>query len=264
MLKSLPFKSSSVHFDDQGSGKVVVLLHGYLETMEIWGDFATRLAQHFRVLTIDIPGHGKSGKVADVHTTDLMAEAVDLVLTCLRIEKCFLIGHSMGGYVALAFMAKYRYKTAGICLLHSNPFADTEEKKKNRDNDIQLIKDGKLADILSVHVPKEFANDNIHKFAKEIEKGKAIGMNCPPEGIIALIEGLKVRPDRQDLLKETGLPVLFVLGKKDNYTPYDIMHMVAQRTSTGEILTLEHSGHMGFIEEQESCLNAIVSFVSQF
>ncbi|NJO68718.1 MAG: alpha/beta fold hydrolase [Bacteroidetes bacterium] len=129
MLKSVPFHSSSVHFDDLGSGKVIVLLHGYLETMEIWSGFAPELAKTYRVITIDIPGHGKSGKVADTHDMDLMADAVNTVLTFLRIEKCFLVGHSMGGYVSLAFMSKYRYKLLGICLFHATPFADSEGKK---------------------------------------------------------------------------------------------------------------------------------------
>ncbi len=261
MLKSVPFHNSSVHFDDLGSGKVIVLLHGYLETMDIWGEFAKDLAKTYRVITIDIPGHGKSGKINDVHDMDLMADAVNTVLTFLRIEKCFVVGHSMGGYVTLAFMSKYRYKLYGISLFHSTPFADSDEKKANRDREIALIKDGKKDRLFNTNIPNGFATDNLEKFAAEVTKAKAIGAQNNEEGIIALLEGMKVRADRQNLLKETGLPVLFILGKKDNYIPYDLMHSVAQRTATGEILTLENSGHMGFIEEPEVCLKTLSSFV---
>lgn len=262
MLKSVPFHNSSVHFDDLGSGKVIVLLHGYLETMDIWGDFAKNLAKTCRVITIDIPGHGKSGKVQDVHDMDLMADAVNTVLTFLRIEKCFMAGHSMGGYVVLSFMAKYRFKLNGISLFHSTPFADTEEKKANRDREIALIKEGKKEILFSTNIPKGFATDNLEKFAPEVARAKTVSAQNAEDGIIALLEGMKIRADRQSLLKETGLPVLFILGKKDNYIPYDLMYSVAQRTVTGEVLTLENSGHMGFVEEPDLCLKTINSFVN--
>lgn len=261
MLKSVPFHSSSVHFDDLGSGKVIVLLHGYLETMDIWGEFARKLAKTYRVITIDIPGHGKSGKVNEVHDMDLMADAVNTVLTFLRVEKCFMVGHSMGGYVTLSFMAKYRYKLYGISLFHSTPFADSDEKKANRDREIALIKDCKKDILFNTNIPKGFATDNLEKFANDVTRAKAIGAQNNEEGIIALLEGMKIRADRQNMLKETGLPVLFILGKKDNYIPYDLMYSVAQRTATGEILTLENSGHMGFVEEPELCINTLNSFV---
>lgn len=261
MLKSVPFHSSSVHFDDLGSGKVIVLLHGYLETKEIWRDFAKKLSKTYRVISIDIPGHGKSGKIHDIHDMDLMADAVNTVLTFLRIEKCFVAGHSMGGYVALAVMAKYRFKLYGISLFHSTPFADTDEKRMNRDREISLIREGKKDVLFNTNIPKGFATDNLEKFKTEVERAKAIGTQNQEDGIIALLEGMKIRPDRQDLIKETGLPILFILGKKDNYIPYDVMYSVAQRSSTGEILTLNNSGHMGFIEEPDICLKKLSDFV---
>lgn len=264
MLKSVPFLESNVHFDDFGSGKVIVLLHGYLETMEIWGDFAQKLAKNFRVITIDIPGHGKSGKVKEVHDFDTMAEAVNTVLTFLRIDKCFIVGHSMGGYAALAFMAKYKFKLSGLCLFHSTPLADTEEKRANRDREITLIKEGKREILFNTNIPKSFANDNLKRMDAEISRAKEIAAKNENDGVIALLEGMKSRPDRQELLKETGLPILFILGKKDNYIPYDLLSSIAKRTATGEILTLENSGHMGFLEEPEICLKTLTSFVNQF
>lgn len=261
MLKSVPFHTSSVHFDDLGSGKVIVLLHGYLETMDIWSEFAQQLAKTFRVITIDLPGHGKSGKVAEVHDMDLLADAVNSVLTFARVDKCFMVGHSMGGYVTLSFMAKYRYKLLGISLFHSTPFADSEEKKANRDREIKLLREGRKEIIINNSVPNGFATDNLEKLAKEVARAKAIGNQNSEEGIIAILEGMKTRPDRQNMIKETGLPILFILGKKDNHIPYDLMYSVAQRSSSGEILSLENSGHMGFIEEPEVCLSTLISFV---
>ena len=260
----IPFKTSSINYMDEGTGEVIVLLHGYLETLQIWGNFAKELTKFFRVIAIDIPGHGKSGKIAEVHTMDLMAEALDTVLSGLNIYKAFLVGHSMGGYVAMSYMVQYPGKVSGLCLFHSNPFADSEEKKANRDREIEIIRQGKQEILFNTNVPKSFATDNLEKFKAEVDRAKQIAEHCEPEGIIALLEGLKIRPDRQDLLKETHLPILYILGKKDNYTDYNLMFAVAQRSSAGETLSLEHSGHMGFIEEPGLCLETIKSVVKQY
>jgi len=259
----IPFKSSSINFTDKGNGKTIVLLHGYLETLEIWDGFADELSKTFRVISIDIPGHGKSGKVATIHNMDLMAEAVDVVLKNLNIDKAFIVGHSMGGYVALAYLANYAQKVSGICLFHSTPFADTDEKKANRDREIDIVKQGKQEMLFNTNVPKGFANDNLSSMKIKVEWAKSIAAQTPPEGIVSLLEGLKSRPDRQHLLKTTTTPILYILGKKDNYIPFDVMYAVAQRSSNGETLALENSGHMGFIEEPGICLETLKSFVMQ-
>lgn len=260
----MQYHSSSINYTDEGTGNIVVLLHGYLETHEIWGDFAKDLAQTFRVINIDIPGHGKSGKLSDIHTVEILAEAIDYLLTTLGIEKSFIIGHSMGGYSALAYLEKFPLKVSGLCLFHSTPFADTEEKKLNRSHDIELLLQGKKDVVFNNHVLKSFATDNLIHLADKVDLAKKIAFENNTDGIIALVEGMKIRPDRQTLLKKTLVPVMFILGKKDNYIPYEIMYAVAQRSPLGEALLLENSGHMGFLEEPGICLEALKSFIHQY
>jgi pimeloyl-ACP methyl ester carboxylesterase len=256
----IKFKTASINFTDQGTGNVIVLLHGYLETLEIWYDFAKELAKSFRVISMDIPGHGMSGKVSEIHTMDLMAEGLNTVLKNLNIDKAILVGHSMGGYVAMSFLANYKSKILGLCLFHSNPFSDNDEKKANRDREIEIINQGKLYILLNTNILKGFATDNLEYFKARVEWAKKIAANCKPEGIIALLEGLKIRPDRQMLLKETDIPVLFILGRKDNYIDFKTMFKVAGHSPKGEILVLDNSGHMGFIEEPGICIEGIKSF----
>ncbi len=124
MLLTVPFRNKTIRVSDEGKGNAVVFLHGYLESLDIWDGFYERFALHYRVVRIDIPGHGESGVVAKVHSMDLMAEAVETVLQHLGIEKCVLAGHSMGGYVSLAFLAHFSKYLAGVCLFHSSPFAE--------------------------------------------------------------------------------------------------------------------------------------------
>ena len=118
------FRGGEINYSDSGKGNTIVLLHGYLESSEVWNGFETRLAEFFRVVSIDLPGHGLSSVYGEVHTMEFMATAVKEIVDSLNIKKVFLTGHSLGGYVALAFLELYPDNLSGYCLFHSQPFAD--------------------------------------------------------------------------------------------------------------------------------------------
>src|ERR1044071_7202110 len=111
---------AKVRYADTGKGRVVVLLHGFLESLEVWfgNGFAQELAQHFRVIAIDLPGHGKSDCVGYVHRMERMADVVKGVMDELGLRRYAMVGHSMGGYVALAFAERYKENLCGLCLFH--------------------------------------------------------------------------------------------------------------------------------------------------
>lgn len=245
-----------------GQGASVVLLHGYLESKEIWADFAKSLTQNFQVIAIDLSGHGKSGLPTGNLTVEKMAESVKNILDVENIKKCFLIGHSMGGYVALAFLDLYPEYLAGLSLFHSSPYADTDEKRTNRDREINIIRQGKKAQVYTAHFPKTFAPENVEKFASEIEKMSERAKNMSDEGIIAALEAMKARPDRSGLLKNTKIPVQYIIGEKDNFIPMSILEKL-QLPANSELVVLENSGHMGFIEEPENSLMAIEGFAKK-
>jgi pimeloyl-ACP methyl ester carboxylesterase len=263
MTTQIPFKSIQVNIQDMGQGLPIVLLHGYLLSSEAWGGFAGELAQHHRVVAIDIPGHGASGVLGETHTMEMMADAVAHVLEAMQIGKCILIGHSMGGYIALAFLGKYPDRLLAFSLFHSTPFADTDEKKANRDREIAMVREGKRETLYNVNIPKMFADDNLPDMKNEIEMAKGIAQRTKSEGIIALLEGMKSRPDQLSLLRKTEIPFLLVLGKKDNYIPYDIVSekMGIPRNITK--LILENSGHMGFVEEKEKSVLGVLRFINE-
>ena len=130
MQKRIKYKGIEVVYYDRGEGACIVLLHGYLETAEIWIEFAEQFPERFRILMLDLPGHGKSGIWGKIHTMDDLAGSVYAILKAEDIEKVFLVGHSMGGYVAMAFAELFPEKLTGYALFHSTCFADTEEKKR--------------------------------------------------------------------------------------------------------------------------------------
>jgi pimeloyl-ACP methyl ester carboxylesterase len=253
---------SKLHYTDSGSGKVVVLLHGYLETSEIWKNFSAQLASMFRVIVVDIPGHGKSAQINEVHTMDLMAETIDCLLINLNISTCNIIGHSMGGYIALAYLYKYKHKVASLCLFHSTPFADTSEKQENRNREIELIKKGHLQTIINTNIAKGFATDSLGLLNADVATAKQLASTCNPSGVVALLKGMKQRIDHQALIKSTDVPILLILGKKDNYIAYNVVEPIFRQYANCELVTLSQSGHMGFIEEPQLSFNTIKSFVS--
>ena len=250
---------ANLRYQDVGNGDVIVLLHGYLETLKVWQEFTIELSKNFRVIALDLPGHGKSEITEEVQTMDSMADQIKLMLDHLDIKKCFMVGHSMGGYVTLAFLEKYPQMLSGISLFHSSPFADNDEKKAHRDREIGLIKHGKKSLVYYNHIAKTFARDNIYLYPEINEKLIKMAEKSSEYGIIAALEGMKARPDRSELLAKTDIPIQYIIGKMDNFIPITILEKM-KLPANADIVVLEKSGHMGMFEESELSLSVISSF----
>lgn len=136
--------------DSQQGDTTLVLLHGYLESLEVWEDFTKLLTPYYRVIAIDIPGHGISEVRGEVHSMEFVADVLKGVLDKQGVARCFVAGHSMGGYVAEAFAARYPEMLQGLILFHSTPNADTDAKKEDRRREIELIRSDKKELIASL------------------------------------------------------------------------------------------------------------------
>ncbi|RLD83259.1 MAG: alpha/beta hydrolase [Bacteroidetes bacterium] len=262
MTRKIEFNNSDISYNISGQGKAIVLLHGYLESKEIWNSFAEELAKKFQVIVPDLPGHGKSDLTNERLSVEIMAELVKTVLDKENVSKCLLVGHSMGGYATLAFLELYPKLLSGLTLFHSSPYPDTEEKMQNRDREINIIRQGKKAQIYNTHFPNTFAKENVEKFTDDIEKCKEVARDMSDDGIIAALEAMKARTDRSKILKATKVPVQYIIGEKDNFIPMDILNKL-QLPVNSEVVVLENSGHMGFVEERENVLNAISDFANK-
>lgn len=259
MIKNISFKNTNIRFLDKGKGKAVVFLHGFLESLEIWKDFADVLSKKFRVIAIDLAGHGESGCLGYVHTMETMAECVKAVLKHLKIRKCVMIGHSMGGYVAVAFAEKYPGSIKGLCLFHSTAAADNEVKKKERDKVINLVKNSKQ-DLIKNLIPSLFAKENQKRLNKAITALKKIAKKTSKQGIIAALEGMKERAEREIILRFAAYPILFIIGKEDPVIPFDKIMEQSKLPRNSTVLILENIGHMGFLEAKEETLQSIAQF----
>lgn len=251
-----------VHISDTQSGtKTLVLLHGYLETLSIWDDFIPLLNKDIRIIRIDLPGHGLSGTHPEINTTDFSSQVVYEALQKCGVTECIIGGHSMGGYVALAFSANYPEATRGLCLFHSTPNPDPEEKRDGRNREIALIREGKLSLAIAKGVPHMFAEDNIGHFAEKILEIKEVAETCDPEGIIACLEGMRARPDRNAFLAGFTKPLLFIFGEKDRYISLDVAKALSEKYKQAQVLWLANSGHNGFIEEPAKVAEKINAFL---
>ena len=139
-MKQTQFKNTQISYSDTGKGNAIVLLHGFLENKEMWDFYIPEFAKRNRVIAIDLLGHGKSECLGYVHTMEDHADAVHAVLSELRIRKAIFVGHSMGGYVSLAFAELYPENIKGLVLLNSTARADNEERKINRDRAVKAVK----------------------------------------------------------------------------------------------------------------------------
>lgn len=247
--------------DTRKGDRTILLLHGYLESLDVWEDFAKLLSKEYRVVAMDLPGHGISQVMGPIHTMEFLADTVAGVLDELEIPKATIVGHSMGGYVALQMLRQHPERMDSIVLLSSTPNPDTPEKLLDRDREIALVEGGHKDMLASTAAKNGFASDNLKRMQDEIIFLEEQVLVTEPEGVVALLRGMKQRQDSNELLRTSALPQLFILGKKDNYIPVEKAEEMVAAHPQAKVVWLENSGHLGYFEEPEACASAIRDFL---
>ena len=257
-MKQIFFKNTAISFSDIGKGTAVVLLHGFLENKTMWRELVPSLAEKNRVISIDLLGHGETDCLGYIHSMEENAEIVNAILSHLRIRKAIFIGHSMGGYVALAFAELHLNRVKGLILLNSTALEDSVERKINRDRAIKAVKQNYI-NFVRMSIANLFSENNRNRLENEIENVKLEALKTPLQGIVASLEGMKIRKDRQFILKETDFPKLLILGEKDGVLLYKDNASQIEATNT-ELISLP-DGHMSHIENKVELEKVIASFL---
>ena len=253
---------TALHICDSERGeRCVVLLHGYLESLLVWESFVPLLYKEVRVVTLDLPGHGISVVRGQTHTMEWLADVVADALAALGIGRCTLVGHSMGGYVALAFCERHPEMLDGLVLLSSTPNPDTPEKQANRLREIALVRAGRKETLAHAAPAAGFAAENRTRMKDEIADLAEPVFVAEDDGIVAMLNGMRARNDRNDVLRASQVPVLFILGCADDYIPRDKAEAMVADHPEAQVAWLDHSGHMGFLEQPEETAQAILGFV---
>jgi pimeloyl-ACP methyl ester carboxylesterase len=259
-MKTTIYKNTKIAFTDQGKGTAVVLLHGFLENQYMWSDIVSEFSKKYRVITIDLLGHGQTECLGYVHSMEDQADMVHHVLHELKIRKAVFVGHSMGGYIALAFAELYPDTMKGLVLLNSTSRADSDERKVNRDRAIVAVKQNYSA-FVRMSIANLFSEDNRDRLVDEIEKVKLEALKTPLQGIVASLEGMKIRNDREVILHFAPYPIQLILGKKDGVMNYE--DNVDQIVNTKVQLTTFEDGHMSHIENKEELLVVLSEFLKR-
>lgn len=257
-MNQLVYKNTKISYTDEGKGTAVVLLHGFLENKTMWKAFVPELAKKHRVITVDLLGHGDTECLGYVHVMEDQADMIYALMLFLKIRKIVLVGHSMGGYVALAFAELYPDHVKGLFLLNSTSRADSPERQANRDRAIVAVKQN-YANFVRMSIANLFSEDNRERLAKEIEKVKLQALKTPLQGIVAALEGMKIRKDREVILHFAPYPMQLVLGQKDGVLLYE--DNIDQIEGTKVILTTFPDGHMSHIENEKELKKVLTDFL---
>lgn len=260
--RQLDYNGAKIHYREEGRGnsQTLVLLHGFLQSLDVWSPFMLSYMHSMHVVAIDLPGHGFSDNLGNVNSMEDMADAVNAVLDELEVDHCVMVGHSMGGYVALAYADRYLYRLKGLALLHAHALPDTQEHRERRQQVCHQVEVNRAGYILNF-VPSLFYDSLRSDIAQEVKDLQDLCLNTQNAGIIAAQIGMARRPSRIDLLSKIQVPVLSVFGKQDNRLDVDLAVSQAMIPSKAEIVVLNECGHMSHIEEYKYIKSRICGFV---
>ncbi|NLP57162.1 alpha/beta fold hydrolase [Lutibacter sp. B1] len=251
-------KNTNVHFSTTGKGKAVVLLHGFLENRAMWNTITEVYSQKYRVVCIDLLGHGETESHGYVHTMEDQALMIKKVLDHLKLRKYILIGHSMGGYIALEFAKLFPKNIKGLCLMNSTALPDSKEKIMNRNRGIKAVKQNHKT-FVRLSIPMLFAEKNRELYKKEIEEITNEALKISPQGIIAALEGMKIRKNNTSILKNASYPIQMIIGKEDPALDYNSL---IEQTKNTKVQKVEFpDGHMSHIENKNELVSVLNSFI---
>lgn len=271
-MAEIIFRDKKIFYRSEGEGNPVVLLHGFGEDGNIWNPQFKKLKQDHFVIVPDLPGSGQSSMLEGECSLDDYAEAVkaiaekEIFKNATNSKKTFaLIGHSMGGYITLAFARKYPEVLNSFGIFHSSAFADDEQKIETRKKGIDFITKNGAKAFLKTSVPNLFSEKTKKEKPELIEKLLNIARHISGEALIQYYGAMIKRPDTTSVLESFSKPILFIIGKHDAAIPLQASLRQCHIPSISSIHILQNSGHVGMWEEPElsnayltNFLNAIV------
>lgn len=219
MIKYAYFKQSKIRFSDKGRGRVIVLIHGFLGSLDVWQEFSEKLSKRFRVIAIDLPGHGESPSIGYVHQMEMMAECVKKILSHLKI-KALRFSRPFHGRISLPLLLQNYFLKMFLHFAFSTPLPYTIQPKKKvgRSRAIEAVKKNHQQ-FTYEFIPQLFAPENTARLTNEIEHAQSIASKMTRQGIVNALEGMKERTSKEHILKTAYYPILFI-ARKNIESPY--------------------------------------------
>jgi len=249
-------------YDDTGSGPAVVLIHGYPFNRSMWAEQVSALADSYRVVTLDLRGHGESESSTGASTMKLMAQDVAALMDELQIDRAVIGGLSMGGYVTLAFYQLFAERVEKLLLADTRAQADTEEAKATRGDQVQQIQADGMTGIVTAMLPKLLSPETVSKQPEIVKRVRDMMMHTSPEGAIGALRGMAEREDQTERLSQINVPALIVVGKEDPITPVADSQKMHERIAGSQLVVIENASHVSNIEQPEQFNRALREFLS--
>ena len=251
MEKTILYQHKRIFYRSIGAGDPVMLVHGFGEEGNVWDKQVEYLKSKYHFIVPDLPGSGRS-EIIDEMSMEGMAEVLHTIIHDENIDKCTVIGHSMGGYITLALVESYWNHVNAFGLFHSSAFADTEEKKETRKKGIEFIKQHGAFEFLKTTTPNLFSPNSKLQIPNSIDRFINSLKDFTPAALISYYEAMMSRPERTSILKNTKNPVLFIAGEHDNAVPLNDVLKQCHLPEKSYFHVLKKSGHMGMMEETQN------------
>jgi 3-oxoadipate enol-lactonase len=244
-----------LYYEEFGKGTPVVFLHGYPFDHTIWNPLVPRLETIARLILPDLRGFGQSPVTDGAYTMRLMAEDVFALLETLKIEKAIVVGHSMGGYIAMNFAHAYPNRLAGLGLISTQAAVDTPEQRQNRYNTIETVTKKGIKSVADAMLPKLVAKSEYN------EQVHAVMMRANVKGVVGALKGLAERPDATEWLSGIQVPAVVVLGRKDVIVPAERAHTMTRLLPWSWLVEVPEVGHMPMVEASDAVAEAVQQLV---
>lgn len=254
---------SQIYYKEYGGGYPLIFLHGFCETHHVWENLAEYLQADFHVICPDLPGFGKTSLFSTDFSLKNVAREMKIWLHELSIQKCLIFGHSLGGYITLAMVEQYPELTKGFCLFNSSAFADSDDKKENRNKLIEHIKKHGTASFIETFVPSLFYDKRADEFQRQINEIRKEGLKIAPETIIAYAAAMRDRPDYTAILKSNGEKALIIAGEEDQNVPKTVSQKLGEMIDKQNFHLLPASAHMSMFEQTAKAAGIIRKFADR-
>ena len=260
MENFLNYQGKKIFYKKIGSGNAVLLVHGFGEAGNIWDHQIETLKNNYQVIIPDLPGTGQSELIDDISLEGMVEVLHDLIHE-LDIDSITILGHSMGGYITLAFVEKYYNHVHAFGLIHSSSYADNDEKIISRKKGIEHIKKHGAENFLTTTAANLFSTSTKETKPDVIKKYTDSLSQFSADSLIKYYEAMMARKDRTNILSNTHSPVLFIIGEHDQAVPPSDSLEQSHLPQISFIHMMSASGHMSMIEEPIKCNEAIAEFL---
>lgn len=241
----------SLYYRRSGQGPALLLIHGFPATGSLWDDVARQLEQDFTLLIPDLPGAGNSRLEGESISIEAIADCMKAILDDAQVETAAICGHSMGGYIALAFAKKYPDRMAGLTLVHSTAAADDAAKKALREKTIALIRKGGKEGFIREFIPTLYGTRFKETQPQKVKAQAEAAQRMPEATMIAFYTAMMERPDSLEALQDMDLPVQWVIGGEDALIPYDKMKQQTYEANVSFVSIYPQGGHMSMTEHPD-------------